>query len=91
VPSKIVKPPRVGESPISMECKVYDILHIGPKKEGGGALIIGEVVMFHIDDALYDNGRIRIEDLKPLGRLAGAEYTTLGRLLTLKRKAASRK
>jgi flavin reductase (DIM6/NTAB) family NADH-FMN oxidoreductase RutF len=84
-PSKIVKPPRVKESPINMECKVYDVIHIGPKRAGGGALVIGEVVMFHVHDEFYDDGRIKIHDLKPLGRLAGSEYTTLGKTIELKR------
>ena len=38
-------------------------------------------------DELYDEGRIRIHELKPLGRLAGNEYTTLGRIISMKRKA----
>lgn len=87
-PSKIVKPPCVAESPISMECKLYQVFHIGPKRAGGGALVIGEIVMFHVDDALYDNGRIRVNDLNPLGRLAGTEYTTLGRIISLKHKVS---
>jgi flavin reductase (DIM6/NTAB) family NADH-FMN oxidoreductase RutF len=85
--SRVVAPPRVAESPINMECKVYDILHIGPDGTGGGALVIGEIVMFHIADELHDDGRIKIHDLKPLGRLAGTEYTTLGSIISMKRKA----
>jgi flavin reductase (DIM6/NTAB) family NADH-FMN oxidoreductase RutF len=87
VPSRVVKPPRVGESPINMECKLYQVIPIGPEGPGGGALVIGEIVMFHIADELYDDGRIRIEDLKPLGRLAGHDYTTLGKIVSIKRKA----
>lgn len=89
-PSDIVKVPRVAESPISMECKLYEVHHIGPKRIGGGALVIGEVVMFHIDDSLYEDGRIDIARLKPLGRLAGADYTTLGRIISLQRKVPKR-
>jgi flavin reductase (DIM6/NTAB) family NADH-FMN oxidoreductase RutF len=88
---EVVKVPRVAESPISMECKLYEVHHIGPKGVGGGALVIGEIVMFHVDDALYDDGRIDIARLKPLGRLAGTEYTTLGQIISLQRGVEPRK
>ena len=84
--SQIVKPPRVAESPINMECKLYKIVPIGPEGPGGGALVIGEIVLFHIDDRIYQDGRIDIEGLRPLGRLAGPHYTTLGRIVSMKRK-----
>ena len=86
VPSQIVKPPRVAESPINMECKLYKIVPIGPEGPGGGTLVIGEIVLFHIDDRIYQDGRIDIEGLRPLGRLAGTHYTTLGRIVSMKRK-----
>ena len=84
--SQIVKPPRVAESPINMECKLYDVIHINREQPGGGSLVIGEIVLFHVDDALVKNGRIDIPEIKPLGRLAGTEYTTLGRVISLERK-----
>ncbi len=86
VPSRIVTPPRVAESPINMECKLYKVVPIGPDGPGGGTLVIGEIVLFHIDDRIYEDGRINVEGLRPLGRLAGALYTTLGKIVTMKRK-----
>lgn len=86
VAASVVTPPLVKESPINLECKCYQIVSIGPDGVGGGSLVIGEIVMFHIDDALYDHGRIDIRGLKPLGRLAGTEYTTLGQIISLERK-----
>ena len=86
LPCRVIKPPRVKESPISMECKLYQVVPIGRAQAGGGALVIGEIVMFHIADHLYDEGRINIRELKPLGRLAGTEYTTLGKIISLQRK-----
>jgi flavin reductase (DIM6/NTAB) family NADH-FMN oxidoreductase RutF len=85
VKSRVVKPPRVKESPLNMECKLYQIVPIGPERAGGGALVIGEIVMFHVADELYDNGRVKVHDLKPLGRLAGTEYTTLGKIISMTR------
>ncbi len=85
-PSIVVKPPRVGESPINLECRLVQIVELGPAAAGGGALVIGEVVRFHLRDDLVDNGRIAIDRWNPVGRLAGAEYTTIGRRFTLERK-----
>ena len=86
VPSEIVKPYRVKESPIQFECKLNQIVYVGPEAAGGGALVIGEVVLFHVDDRLLDQ-RLRIDTgaLKPIGRLAGMEYTKLGERFTLVR------
>jgi flavin reductase (DIM6/NTAB) family NADH-FMN oxidoreductase RutF len=85
-PSQVVIPPRVKESPINMECSVRQIIEIGPEDSGGAALVIGEIVMFHVADELIDNGRIDSSALNPVGRLAGSEYATLGRRISLKRK-----
>ncbi len=84
--SEAVTPPRVAESPISMECRLIQIVELGPEAAGGGSLVIGEVLRFHVRDDLIEDGRIDTEALAPVGRLAGAEYTTLGRRFTLERK-----
>jgi flavin reductase (DIM6/NTAB) family NADH-FMN oxidoreductase RutF len=84
--SSLVKPPRVKESPINMECKLYKTIYIGDGSAGSGALVIGEIILYHIDDSLYHEGRIDTGLLKPIGRLAGMEYTTLGRRFELIRK-----
>jgi flavin reductase (DIM6/NTAB) family NADH-FMN oxidoreductase RutF len=49
-------------------------------------VIIGEIVLFHIADELYDQGHILLDKFKPVARLAGNEYTTLGRRFGLDRK-----
>lgn len=73
LPSVNVKPPRVKESPVAMECEVLQIVTLaeGPL---GGNLVIGRVVRFHCDDALYNGGKIRHQDLKAIGRMEGAWY-----------------
>jgi flavin reductase (DIM6/NTAB) family NADH-FMN oxidoreductase RutF len=86
VASQIVAPPRIKESPINMECTLYRVIDIGPKRAGGGSLVIGEVVMFHVADELYADGKIDVGKLKPIGRLAGNEYTTLGNRISIARK-----
>lgn len=64
--SLAVSVPRVLEAPVNMECKLHDIIQLGDDH-----LVIGRLVKFHVKDELYQNGRINLEKLAPLGRLAG--------------------
>lgn len=73
VPSEVVRPPRVLESPVNMECKLIQTVEVG-HGPGGGTLIIGQVVRFHVWDELYDQGRIDPSKLAAVGRMAGATY-----------------
>lgn len=72
--SQIVKPPRVAESDVQLECVLHDVLHFGDKP-GAGSLVIGQVVNIHVKDDLYFDGKIDTEKLQPIGRLAGQVYT----------------
>jgi len=74
VPSDLVRPPRVAESHVSMECKLIDIVSISAKPLGG-SLVIGEVLRFHVDDSIVDNFRIDPDKLHAIGRMAGNSYT----------------
>jgi len=70
-----VTPPKLRESLISFECKLNQIVEIGTNEPGSGFIVIGTIVLFHIDESIYDNGHIKVEKLKPIGRLAGNWYT----------------
>jgi flavin reductase (DIM6/NTAB) family NADH-FMN oxidoreductase RutF len=74
VPSELVKPPRVAESPISMECKVLQIIPTGDKG-GAGNLVICEIVLMHIREEVLDGeGRIDPWKLDAVARLGGDYY-----------------
>ena len=73
VDSEMVQAARVKESPIHFECKLRDILSYGDKP-GAGTLITGEVVKVHIEDRLFDSGRIITKEFKPMGRGAGNDW-----------------
>jgi flavin reductase (DIM6/NTAB) family NADH-FMN oxidoreductase RutF len=73
VASDLVKPPRVGESPVSLECRRERILELG-----NAFFVIGEVLRAHVKDEVLTEGRVDVRKLKPVGRLGGAEYATLG-------------
>ena len=72
--SQTVKPPRVKESKVHLECSLYQVLHFG-EQAGAGSLVIGKVEHVHVADELYENGRIDSMKLKPVGRMAGQMYT----------------
>ena len=86
VESQKITPHRVGESKISFECTLNQIVEIGDGTAGSGFLVIGTIVLFHIDDDIYDNGRILIDKLEPLGRLAGNWYMRTTDTLKIVRK-----
>jgi flavin reductase (DIM6/NTAB) family NADH-FMN oxidoreductase RutF len=75
VPSSMVRPPRVGESLINIECRKHQILEFGTNP-GAGNLIIGQILCIHVDDRAYKNGHIDLDVLQPVGRLSGNMYTT---------------
>jgi flavin reductase (DIM6/NTAB) family NADH-FMN oxidoreductase RutF len=52
--SQIVKPPRVGEAPVSFECKVNQVIPLG-EQGGAGNLVVCEVLLMHIDDLILDS------------------------------------
>jgi flavin reductase (DIM6/NTAB) family NADH-FMN oxidoreductase RutF len=74
IPSDLVKPPRVQESRINMECRLLQIVDVSAKPLGG-SLVLGEVLRFHIDDALFDDFKIDPDKLHPIGRMGGPTYT----------------
>jgi flavin reductase (DIM6/NTAB) family NADH-FMN oxidoreductase RutF len=86
VASQKVIPPRVGESKISFECILNQIIEVGDGTAGSGFLVIGTIVLFHINDDIYDNGRILLDKLEPLGRLAGNWYARTTDTLKIVRK-----
>ena len=71
--SELVKPSRLKESPIHFECKLRDIISYGDKP-GAGTLITGEVIKVHIDEKIYQDGRITTDLWKPMGRGAGNDW-----------------
>ncbi len=84
VPSLKVKPPRVAESPTSLECVLHQVVTVGnaPKQVG---IVIGEIVQFRIREDLYDNGRVNPHTLDAIGRMAGDSYSTTHEIFEMKR------
>ena len=73
VPSFRVKPPRIAESPVSMECELMQIIEFSPEN----ALVLGRIVAMHVrDDAVLDAAKHHIDTpaLKLIGRMHGARW-----------------
>ncbi len=73
-PSSVIRAPRVLEAPISMECKLQQIVVVGDGSIGSGQAVFGTILRFHIRADLYEKGRILTERLHPVARLAGSVY-----------------
>ena len=75
VPSVKVKPPRVKESPVNLECVLHDIVRIGDGPLSGN-IVIGRIVVIHADESVLDaSGQIDPEKLDTIGRMGGTIYT----------------
>lgn len=75
LPSDIVKPYRVAESPVQFECKVNEIIALG-NEGGAGNLIICEVVKIHVSEKILDeNGTIDQYKIDLVSRLGGNWYS----------------
>jgi flavin reductase (DIM6/NTAB) family NADH-FMN oxidoreductase RutF len=73
VPSVQVKPPRIAESPVSMECELMQIIDLGPEQ----SLVLGRVLAMHVrDEAVIDPVKHHIDTpkLKLIGRMHGAGW-----------------
>jgi flavin reductase (DIM6/NTAB) family NADH-FMN oxidoreductase RutF len=77
-PSERVKAPRLKESPVHFECERHDIIHVGADAVGGGSIVIGRIVLLHVDDAVIRDGRVE--------RLGGMDYARTRDRFSMARK-----
>ena len=84
-PSLKVRPPRIAEAPVHMECRLVQIVPLGTGPVAGN-LVIGQIVAIHVDDALLDaGGRIDPRKLRTIARLGGDYYCRTSDLFEMKR------
>jgi flavin reductase (DIM6/NTAB) family NADH-FMN oxidoreductase RutF len=79
-PSARVAPPRVAESPVSIEC-VLD----GVWSFGASTVVFGRVVWIAVKPEVIRDDRVAIDLLRPIARLSGADYSTIGDVFAIKR------
>jgi flavin reductase (DIM6/NTAB) family NADH-FMN oxidoreductase RutF len=85
VDSVKISVPGVVESKIRMECTLEHSLELGGQDSPGCDLIIGKVVQFHIEDDIYEKGRIDPVGLGAVSRLAGTNYAKIGEIFSMER------
>jgi flavin reductase (DIM6/NTAB) family NADH-FMN oxidoreductase RutF len=73
IPSDLVRPPRVAESPFQMECRLKQIIPLGDSK-GSGNLAICEVLKFHVAEDLFADGIIQPDRIDLVARMGGDFY-----------------
>ena len=79
LPSKVVKPPRVAEAPVQLECVVNEVIHLG-ENPGAGNLILAEIKLIHVDEKILDgDGKIDQEKIDLVARLGGDWYCRVTR------------
>ncbi|HSW05807.1 flavin reductase family protein [Aquabacterium sp.] len=69
--------PRIAASPIHMECRLDQAVILG---RGLNTLYIGEVLVFHLDESIYDGRHVDSVKLRPVARLGGPYYAALGEI-----------
>ena len=85
IDSDLIKVPAIKEAKVRFECKLHQIVQLG-NKDNGSDLIIGEIVVYHIDEEVYfEDSKIDANQLNPVARLAGNDYSLVGQTFTVNR------
>lgn len=76
-PSRVVRAPRVAESPVAFECETLQVVRTNPGAPAGGNLVLGRVVHIYVRDDLVDERkRVDPDALAAVGRMGGWGYST---------------
>jgi flavin reductase (DIM6/NTAB) family NADH-FMN oxidoreductase RutF len=84
--SRLVKPWRVAESPVALECRHFRTVPL-PGDDGRAVdhLVIGRVVGIHIDDRYVRDGRVDTAAMRPIARLGYSEYAVVTEAFRMRR------
>ena len=78
--SRLVKPPRVKQSPAAFECKYWKTIELPPAEPGGKStysVVFGRVVGVHIDDQFINDGIVDTGAMRPIARLGYMDYAVV--------------
>jgi flavin reductase (DIM6/NTAB) family NADH-FMN oxidoreductase RutF len=79
LPSEVVQPPRVAESPVQLECRIQQVVTLG-EKAGAGNLVIAEILRIHLSESILDDkGNIDQTSLDLVARLGGNWYARINK------------
>ena len=74
VPSEKVRPPRVGEAPVALECSVTEVIELADTP-GAGNLILAKVELIHINKKYLTDDKLDTQKLDLVGRMGESWYT----------------
>jgi flavin reductase (DIM6/NTAB) family NADH-FMN oxidoreductase RutF len=85
-PSRLVKPPRVGASPVNLECVVHEIIDLpSDDPDGANAMVLGRIVGVHLSDNILTEGLVDPTKLRLIGQFGGEVYVRAESVITVKR------
>ncbi|UJL46200.1 flavin reductase family protein [Virgibacillus sp. NKC19-16] len=83
--SEKVSVPGIKEAKVRFECKLEHCIELGENDSIKTDLLIGKVAQFHMDEKIYENGRISHQTLGAVSRLAGSNYAKIGDVFSIER------
>jgi flavin reductase (DIM6/NTAB) family NADH-FMN oxidoreductase RutF len=87
---ELVAVPRVADCPIAMECKYWKTIELpGQGGPSNNAIVLGEVVGIHIDDAVFVDGQIDIAKLRPIARMGYMDFAVVDSVFTMPRPSSA--
>ncbi|MBI3373085.1 MAG: flavin reductase family protein [Betaproteobacteria bacterium] len=89
-PARIVRPPRVAESPAVLECRVTQVLRLKDLdgNETGASVVFGQVVGIHVEERFVVNGRMDAVAMQAVARCGYDEYTVIDRVFSITRPSS---
>lgn len=86
LPSRLVAPPSVAESPVHLECKHLRTIELpATDPTEPNHTVFGEVIGIHIDDRFITDGRVDVGALRPIARLGYMDYAVVEKVFTMHR------
>jgi len=77
-PSKYITTPGVEEAKVRFECVLEKHIPLGSSDTVSTDFFIAKIVCIHVDETVYDDGKIIYDELQAISRLAGNDYAEIG-------------
>ena len=86
-PCRLIRAPRVADSPAAMECKVTQVVRVldAGGRETGGVVVYGQVIGMHLDERYLKDGRFDLAAVRPIARCGYDEYAVVDGVFSMKR------
>lgn len=85
IASDKVNAPAVKNAKVRFECTLEKAIELGSDEKTTTDFIIGKIERFHIAESIYKAGKINVDELKAVSRLAGHDYATVGDIFSIAR------